>query len=559
MASPTINDVSLLGPNQSLPADIQARMAKAALNQKIAEALIAQSMSSDPSVIHTGGNNPFARDVANFGSPLGKIAQSYFGKQNLSESQDAQMQLAAIGQQRAQQEHGDVSSLSMPHSQIADAANSNDPKTAAIAAALQSVSGGLPVPGATTVPGDALAAANQAYGSTTPAVQARGPMLTEAIVKGLQANAVTPESSGRLLNNVAVPSFARSLNSNNMLHLPQADPNQWEPKPVVSLKGPDQTVEVTTGASAAAGGGGAADHVTNPTTAAPKPGFKAHDDANPYDLIFDTKGKPEIAKTPYNDMLNKGAIETADKKVEQLSSSQAKIQDFNNTAPAAVSVLKLLESARTGTKASEFANEAQKVLMSLGFSKDETGKVNSAETLIKFLTTQGTAATHAVSSRPSQLEFLNLMASAGASFGTDPRTVVNVVHKYLLDGLNFSKTHEENIATNTPVLGKEVANSYAAKTDFEKDLQPLLLAAGIGSQIKFGVGANGKWRDEGLATPASNLPPAQQAASNPPPKADYPSPRSRTVDSEGNDVSVDPHAAPKVIQYKMVKGKLVPI
>lgn len=93
-----INNVNLMAPAQ----DLQQQQLSLQQTQKLAELLLANSLKDDPSIIHTGGGNPFARDVANTAGPISGIAQALAGRQGIDRAQAGQAQIAGEVQRRQQ-------------------------------------------------------------------------------------------------------------------------------------------------------------------------------------------------------------------------------------------------------------------------------------------------------------------------------------------------------------------------------------------------------------------------------------------------------------------------
>jgi len=93
-------NINLMGQNPQQPFDIQTEQARLAQMSQIAQAMITQSMQSSSPIIRTGGGNPFARDIPNFGDPIAKMAQAYFGNQQQNDVTKQQGALAELMQSR---------------------------------------------------------------------------------------------------------------------------------------------------------------------------------------------------------------------------------------------------------------------------------------------------------------------------------------------------------------------------------------------------------------------------------------------------------------------------
>lgn len=88
-----VTNVNLVGPTPQQPYDIQAEQAKLALAQKLAQALIDQSIEPKKPGFLTGEGR-LARYVPNYGDPVSDIASALIGKQRLGDVQDKQAALA---------------------------------------------------------------------------------------------------------------------------------------------------------------------------------------------------------------------------------------------------------------------------------------------------------------------------------------------------------------------------------------------------------------------------------------------------------------------------------
>lgn len=94
-----LKNVSLTG-NPAQPYDLQAQQMSLAQQAAIANALIAQSLERTSPIIHTGGGNPFARDIPNFGDPISKVVQAMIGKQKQDEANAGMNELNLETQRR---------------------------------------------------------------------------------------------------------------------------------------------------------------------------------------------------------------------------------------------------------------------------------------------------------------------------------------------------------------------------------------------------------------------------------------------------------------------------
>ena len=85
-------NINLNAPSPELPLSVQqARQAQA---QAMANALMAQSMKDESPVVHTGGSNPFARDVPNWGDAISKVVKAYGSGKMSSDAATRQGEIA---------------------------------------------------------------------------------------------------------------------------------------------------------------------------------------------------------------------------------------------------------------------------------------------------------------------------------------------------------------------------------------------------------------------------------------------------------------------------------
>lgn len=104
----SLNNVNFMKPNTGAPLDIQTQQAMLAQEQLIAQALISRGMQDQSPVVHTGGGNQFARDIPNFGGPIGNWIDRKQGQEQMADVNRRQGELANETQRIRQSDIADA-------------------------------------------------------------------------------------------------------------------------------------------------------------------------------------------------------------------------------------------------------------------------------------------------------------------------------------------------------------------------------------------------------------------------------------------------------------------
>jgi hypothetical protein len=135
----------------------------------MAQAMMQQGMESGSPVIHTGGSNPFARDVPNWGDAITRAAKIYQGNKNLEDTASKQADVARQSQAAMASDLGAFTDKMMPGPQEGVGPPSPD---------------GMPAPGIPGVP-DVQGAIKGASASQFPQVQAMAEALLKKQAEGI--------------------------------------------------------------------------------------------------------------------------------------------------------------------------------------------------------------------------------------------------------------------------------------------------------------------------------------------------------------------------------------
>lgn len=476
-------NVNLMGANPAQPFDLQTQQAQLAQMAQIAQALIADGLKDQPATVHTGGGNPFARDVVNL-APLGNIAESYFGNKRLSEIQGKQGEVAGKFNEQYQTDVGRVMEALLPHM----AENPMGPPDAAGST------------GDMAVPGDIGGALRAGFSSTHPAVQAISASLMKGLVDAQAKMLLTPEAVAGQSRNLTPQSITQST-TRGLLGLPvQTNTGALEMKPVVGQEAPASRTVVTN-----INGGGMQQNTGEPNIVPPRPIVPPDTPGNPTglpvtaDAAGDVKVVPGAAEAPQV----KAQTEIAKGWIEKLQQGQHAVQSFAKTAPALTQMINLAQNAQTGITAN-WVTDARRVAKSLGVNEDDAGKIVDTQTLIKYAMPQATEAGKEFNSRVTQMEFTNFMKTFGADPTTDLRTMVNIFKKSLVNGLNEAEVHNHNVETagGLPQFGAKQAESYLVNLPKPEDL-----LNAIKGSVDFSRSPLGVWQDAGLGSPESHAAP----------------------------------------------------
>jgi hypothetical protein len=395
-----ISPIKMVGAPGTLPPELQARAAQVAMQQQIAQAMLAQSMGMEAPVIQGPAGNPFARSVVNL-APLGKMAQSVMGYNKEAQAADDQAMIAAMGEQIR---HADQASAFAP-TQVSAPMGPPTPDTGEMQPGLYQPKSGMQI-------------AQALLNSSHPANQQLGQEFLANQFGISKAMLATPEVMASLIGrgNIRPESIPGALTTDPLSGgQVVGKPENLRVMPSPEKKGPTEqtyTFNKQTNQFEATGGGGGAPEVRTPE---------------------EMKGKEAL--TSYFVDPEKGV----------LPQGYEAVRDFQKLAPTIGTMLKLTETAGMGYKA-DWITEARQLAKRLGISDDNVGQIRDLQTLIKYAIVPATEGAKGLTSRPSQFEFIQFLKAAAADPNVDPATARNVFRSFLVNGLNEANTHEQNLA-----------------------------------------------------------------------------------------------------------------
>lgn len=480
-------NINLVGPAQGQPLDIQTAQLKIAQQQALAQALTEQGLTPGDPTIHTGGSNPFARDVVNFGSPLGKLAQAYFGSKGLDEAHDAQQGLAQDYNKRNHEEVAAlIDSMQMRDIPAVPSDEGPNPPTQGSnidAGLVRAISSGMPGP--VKIAEDILSKRTKAMesqvvsGDSIASMLSRGQIepksITEAMRQGpmgqvLDASKVRVNPLQHVLpGGVVVAGGRNDALAPGLMRLGQERP---EPQPI-------------TQAGAAGGLAGA------PTTVS-------------------EAGVPEVLKGFNETPMAKVQGDVGKDTTEELKKGYEAAQNFQRSAPAMVQMIELTRNADLGGAGAPLLTKARQLAVQLGVSHDDAGKIVDTQSLLKMTLPRVIESVHSVSARPSQLEFTGIQNQLAGNQEVDPRAAENVFKSYLTEGLNRLENHNQNIerAGKMGFVTPELASTYQAPSDADH----ILHNSFQGRKVPFSFARDqaGTWTDSGLGSQESHVPVTQR-------------------------------------------------
>jgi hypothetical protein len=165
----------------------------------------------------------------------------------------------------------------------------------------------------------------------------------------------------------------------------------------------------------------------------------------------------QVPKTAGNEAQNK-VVEDFIGEKGVLPEGKAVVQQFQRMLPTLLNMVDLAKSSTMGAGA-EWINQARKAAKTLGASDDEAGKITNLETLMKYALGPATQGTRALTSRPSQFEFVKNLEAAAAAPAVDARTAENVFRNMIVGGMNDTNQHGKTLkqASENPAIGEKAA------------------------------------------------------------------------------------------------------
>ena len=388
----------------------------------MARALLASGLSMDSPVIHTGGSNPFARDVMNL-APIGKMFQTYYGNKRLDESNAAVQQIAQMVEQNRQSDVQNMMGKLQPSTSqdtVTDQAPGEDTQT---------------FNRTTTKPPEGIVAAIAAgLQSSNPSVQSQAEGMQkgymEALIKGMQ----TPEATAALVRGGVDPRTIKTT-TDPMYGLPVMGnrPDQLGMQTKYEKVGPAETVLPTV-----AGG----------VNATPPAG------GSPAAPVYTNEGGPKVAMDVTGD-LRKDLVE-----------GKAHVQGFLTEAPKLQGLISLLDKGTVATgvgKTGEWLTEARRFAQqAFGVSSETAQKITDTKTLVSMLLPIAAEGVHSFTPRGSQMELTQYGKAYGSSTNVDPAAVRNMLAQVYAEGMNRFVQHNQNVglARDNSLMGPKVAQMY---------------------------------------------------------------------------------------------------
>lgn len=435
-----ITNVNLMGPNPGQPMDIQTQQAQLAQAQKIAEALIAQGLTQESPIIHTGGGNPFARDVANWSGPLGKALQTMAGVRRQRELNEQQLGLANEFNDRTKQGIFDFLRTSSGSSEEM---------------------AGPPMEGhempPRVTPGDPIAAFANAMGSGLGPVQdiAKALLGANVAIAGKQPS-LAEIKSGLIGHGAAPSSVDKAVRyAPGMFGLPI--PNVSGSDLVLQTKPVDAKPGNTVyGMNPDPGVGGTQPIVTAPIPQA-GPLMPPTGPGEP-PMQADKEGIFKVPSGWSDSPAAKSATDEAKDWGDKLTAGRNRAQSFAKSIPAIKDLINLTENVDAGAFAKQI-NDVRKALIRLGVTEDTAGKVVDLETMVKYAMPEAVAEGRGMSARITQMEFFKFLENYGVDPTADRRSLQNIFKKSLVNGLNDVKSFGDDIeAAKGSAFGKRSEN-----------------------------------------------------------------------------------------------------
>lgn len=421
-----VTNVNLMGPNPSQPADLQAEQARLAMMQQISQALLAQGMS--PTQMHDTG----AVKTANWGDSLGKLAQTYFGRQGMDEVSGQQQGLAQEYTRRLGEDTDKVYGALEGGPGLVEAAG---PPTAEGEIATR----------AEMLPGSVGRAIKQAGKSSIPEVREIAKTLLAAQVKFVGDQALTPATIAQVVRAGVDPaSLAQAQRTGPWgtkflpggaggLDLSAKESNVAPGTTPGSFRPSEETWKPTAGA------------VKVPPKSLGVAGSEPSPTGGPANVT------PAGEITPMGGPASEAIKEIMAPAVKEAKESQEAARRFiQHDLTRYQQLIQLAQIAQAQGTTGEFGdqlNTARKIAARIfGFSNDDANKITNFESMMKLaLTPAAHAGRIEVGGRYTQMEFFQFLKAGAASGITDPRTAQNIFTQGLLDGVNHIELHNRTV------------------------------------------------------------------------------------------------------------------
>ncbi len=475
-----VSNVNLVANPQPQSVDYQAQLLQQAQAAELAKALIASGMSPESPIIHTGGSNPFARDVVNL-APLGKMAQAYFCGKMRNEANSSTQEIANAMLQR-QMSEGQV---------IGDALTSGGPNAA-------------------------VDAYRRTLTATSPRAQATGDAIIKAIVESSLKQTPT---GGDILGsgaNLKPDSVAASIRTGPMGLGIQVDPSQLQLKDVINELRPGNELTRTnvndnipssqgvrvpgsviqggfrTGPPAVPRGETVA---VARNTPAPGPILMPNTPGNPTSGVMTRStitGQPSVlAEAPETE------VATSEAKGHQkyLQETADMLREHAGDISKIPQIVALASRAQLGITA-PIRDAIRRLALDMGVTEDQLARIPATQSLSALMLPFTTEKSRALNPRAAQ-QVIQMMSEATASNkDVDPRHVVDIAGNLLTDYLNNVKTFNER---TIPAYSKGALGSGADK--YKVDFDPAKMGLPADSPIRLEQTPGGYWINKGLSEP----------------------------------------------------------
>jgi hypothetical protein len=488
--------ITLTGPNPAQPFDIQTQQAQLAQAQQIALAMIQQGLEPGSPVIHTGGNNPFARDVVNL-APLGKIGETILAKHNLGtinqQQQDLANQVIARRQEGLKQAFGPE----MPN--------------------------GSPTVMGTQQPG-ILQSAKLLLASPDPNLQQLGGNMMAMVAKGEESRQATPQAVADFVGRGRIDPASLHL-STTLFGFPsfsQQDYNNMKRLPDLVTQTPGQQTSTVPLGGANAGTPPqvvVAPHAALPATLTPPGGAMPGGGTNPQPVTMQTSALSGETSPVAGPATTAVALKL-DNAQKEANLNFNQVQGFQENLPRYLQMAQIVNAARQKGNFGAFGNEVnflRKLSVQLGVSQDTANKVTDFETFNKYAVPEAASnAREGVGSRVAVVEFQSFLNSLGAGGSTDPRAMMNIIQQKLLEGINNNVNQQRIYNPNLAAQGGDPTGMVSSLDPFEHVVKPLVQ---MGIKPAWTIGADSLWRNNvgSQTTPGVSLMPQQgQPPAQPP-------------------------------------------
>ena len=474
--------ITLTGPNPAQPFDIQTQQAQLAQQQALAYAMLQQYMSPTAPTIHTGGGNPFARDVVNL-APVGNVIASALTGKRVSGLNQQQQELANQYMQRRLDELNTAFSPQMP-------------------------SGAPSVMGTQQPP--MLDIATRLIRSQVPQNAQLGATILSQIAKGEEARQFTPATGASYVRAGVDPSSLHF--TQGVFGFPQqtqADVNAMRvlPKPTdvpatntlyaFQPQNPSATAPI-------------AQPTAPPATVTPPGGALPGGSPNPNPVAMQTEprtGEHVPIPGPVLAGSEKGAELSATGANEGADMSWLRSSTFAQEIPTDIMMAKIAQGAvKYGGNFGghgEIINDIRKLFAQVGLNPDKANNITNYELFRKMAVPAVTSHMRQdLGARISNIEFTTQLEALGAGGNTDPRALLDLTTQRLMNGANMINAHNTMFLPRLVRTNPELAKQYELQNiDIGRDVIKPLQEAGI--QTNWKKLDNGNYIDQG--TPVAGV------------------------------------------------------